>query len=165
MPESFGIFASELAFTAFQQKGIALTYEQIQQFIESPWLTVETMLKQSAHRRFLQRQAKLTEDQKRRALLTEEDYIQIMIGRGQQFALGSPLKAKALGYEFSHKSFFEYFVAKRILRLVEKDHASAVRQGLDLLNTRPIQEEPEVLDFLVEGWRAETATQTHARIF
>ena len=157
LPESFDVFASELAFTAFQQKGIALSYEQIQQLIQSPWLTVKTALKQSAHRRFLQRQAQLTEDQKRRALLTEEDYIEIMLGLGQQFALGAPLKARALGYEFSHKSFFEYFVAKRILRLVEKDHALAVREGLDLLNTRAIQEEPEVIDFLVEGWIPETA--------
>ena len=156
--ESFGIFASELAFTAFKQKGIALTYEQIQQLVQSsPWLTVETALKQGAYRRFLQRQAKLTEDQKRRALLTEEDYIQIMLGRGQQFALGAPLKARALGYEFTHKSFFEYFVAKRILNLATLDQAFAVKAGLDLLNTRPIQEESEVLDFLGEGWSEEIA--------
>lgn len=166
LSESFAVFASEVAFTAFEQKSMGLlTYEQIKQFVQSPWLNLETSLIQDAHQRFLQRQLKLTETQKRRALLTEEDYLQIMLGRGQQFGLEAPLKAKALGYEFTHKSFFEYFTAKRLLQWQDKEHSLIVREALIRLNTRSLQEESEVLVFAAEGWRVQSCQALIAPLF
>ena len=79
-----------------------------------------------------------------------------MLGRGQQFGLEAPLKAKALGYEFTHKSFFEYFVAKYLFLWGDKNHATIVTDALMRLNTRSLQEEWEILVFVVEGCQAQS---------
>ena len=154
LAQSFELFAAEVAFTAFQNKGITLETQVVHQ-LSSRWGEMESEVKAESHARFKEREAHLTQSAKRRALLTEADFEQIMLSRLHQFQGGLPLKEKTLGYEFSHKSFFEYFVAQRILNLATLDQALAVKVGLGLLNSRPIQEEPEVLDFLVESWADE----------
>ena len=155
--ESFERFGSEVAFAAFQNKEIMLDSKIVRQ-LASPWGHLKSEVKNRSEARFKAREARLTSSTKRRELLTQSDFTHIMLSRLIQFQAGSPLKEKTFGYEFSHKSFFEYFVAQRILELATRDPASAVKAGLQLLNSRPIQEEPEVLDFFVEGWRTETAT-------
>ena len=138
----------------------SLSYEQGMKLrnqsslFESAWVNIETALKQVARRQFLARQAKLTEAQKRRALLMEEDYIQIMLGRGQQFGLESPVTVKTTGYEFRHKSFFEYYAAKHLLQLIQYVDPQMIQtQEISVLNGRAIQEESEILTFWYEGWK------------
>ena len=90
----------------------------------------------------------------RRSLLSQEDYLKILQERCVQFESDSPLKVRAESLEFSHKSFFEYFAAKRLIRMMQKAPQLALHEGLQLLNSRSLQEEPEVLRFWIEGWES-----------
>ena len=160
----FEQFASEVAFTAFQEKGITLDTKKVES-LPSRWGHLKALVEADSQTRFKEREAKRDEKTQRRALLTQADFTHIMHARLGQFQSGSPLKEKTFGVEFSHKSFFEYFVAQRILSLATENPTSAVKEGLILLNTRPIQEEPEVLDFLAEGWSEETAKRLTPMFF
>jgi hypothetical protein len=70
-------------------------------------------------------------------------------------ACQQPLKLRRGGkekqYEYSHKSIFEYGLAKRILLLQHSSHI--VEEGIGLLGSRKIQEELETLQFLQEDWQ------------
>jgi len=56
-------------------------------------------------------------------------------------------------YEFSHKHLFEYFMAKKLVKLNATD--SIIEDGSLLIGTRPIQAERGALRFWEEGFREE----------
>jgi WD40 repeat protein/serine/threonine protein kinase len=153
--ESFNAFASEMAFFAFQKKLISLPKYQEVELVNSSsyWLNLEKLVSQCSQETFSERQRLLTIENRRRALLSEKDYAGIMLWRLKQFEAGSPLKNRMLDCEFIHKSFFEYFTAKRVVELRKYQAEDIVRAGLQLLNYRSLQEEPETLNFMVEAWR------------
>ena len=151
--ESFQTFAAQLAFTAFQQKGTALPDETAKQ-LNSPWISIKDIVEKTSRTVFVERQANLRVEKKRRALLTEDDYVHIMDNRLSQFQMGSPLKEHSGSYEFTHKSFFEYFSAKHLLKSTKADPQGITTTYLSLLNLRSLQEEPEILAFWQEGWEA-----------
>ncbi len=149
---SFQDFAGQMAFAAFKAHNIALFSDKVKE-LPSPWVLLKEKFEEDSKAEFAKRRAKLTEEKKRRALLSEEDYINVMRSRLEQFSAGSPLKRRELSHEFSHKSFFEYFMAKHLVLLREKEEIAEIIKSLHCLNTRSLQEEPEVLSFWVEGWR------------
>ena len=151
----FHDFASKVAWEMFQEKTLILGQKTASKQLSSPWTGLEAQLTHDSRTQFQERQGMIDWEGRggeRRALLTESDYIVTMRKRCEQFEEGLPLKRRAFGYEFTHKSFFEYYAAKRILQLAEKEERKIVNAGLELLNTRPIQAEPEILGFLVEMW-------------
>lgn len=143
--ESFRAFAADFAFTCFRKESTAE--------LSSPWMALQQLIIENAQQLFKERQKNLNSVNKLRALLTMQNFIDIMLNRLQQFLLSTPLKARnqVEQYEFNHKSFFEYFIAKRILHLSQLSFENAVKEGLLLLNNRAIQEEPEALIFVREG--------------
>ena len=149
--ESFQDFATQVAFTAFCQKTIALSVKEIQTFA-TPWARLAKAVEADSRKIFKDRQSKLNTKIKRRALLAENEYIQIMMSRLQQFEIHSPLKRRAFGYEFTHKSFFEYFAAKHLLQLIQRGYTNYLEQRICLIEYTIIQEEPEILHFWREGW-------------
>ena len=149
--ESFQMFASQVAFTAFQQRGISLSRQEATK-LATPWIRLLKAVESDSRQVFKARQLKLTTETKRRALLKEDEYVRIMMNRLQQFEAGSPLKRRIAGYEFTHKSFFEYFCAKHLLQLIKYEPQKIWNRGFLLLNKRSLQEESEILTFWNEGW-------------
>ena len=161
---SYQAFMSEIAWQAFQQKDITLGWQEAKEL--SPWAQVKQYAEEEAKDEFAQRQAqqqkalsKTREAEQaqlgRRNLLNEKDYVQLTQNKVAQFETELPLqlrgKEKEKRYEYSHKSLFEYGMAKRLLLL--QHSPDIVGEGIKLLNRRKIQEEPEALQFWQEGWK------------
>ena len=156
---SYQAFISEVAWQSFQQKGITLGWEEAKRL--SPWARVKQYAEEDAKDEFAQRQKTLTEAGKagqgqvgRRSLLSEEDYVRLIQKKVSQAEGELPLQLRGEGnqrrYEYSHKSLFEYGMTKRILLL--QHSSNIVKEGIGLLNSRKIQEEPKALQFWQEGW-------------
>ena len=161
---SYQAFISKVAWWAFQQGGITLERKEARCIF--PWANVKKYTGREAKDKFAKQQAKLQaevenapEEKKsqleRRNLLNEADYVSLAKKRVNQFEAELPLKLrgerKEKHYEYSHKSLFEYGIAKRLLLL--KNSPNIVKEGVSLLNSRKIQEDPEVLQFWQEGWK------------
>ena len=157
---SYQAFMSEVAWQSFQQKDITLDWEKAKDI--SPWAQVKQYAEEDAKDEFVKRQAQLTQaakekkaQQGRRSLLNEDDYVRLIQKRVGQAEGELPLQLRGEGnqrrYEYSHKSLFEYGMAKRLLLL--KNSPNTVEEGIVLLNSRKIQEEPEALQFWQEGWK------------
>ena len=158
---SFNRVAAEVAFKVFQSKSLTLKEETALKLMTSDWLTLEQSVAAESRRRFKLREKALVtkkaqSQEIRRTLLSEADYVAIQVWRSQQFQQHLPLKHKAFGYEFSHKSFFEYFTARRLALVNQSSDPKA--EGLVLFNTRSLQEEPEVLAFWREAWQSHVLT-------
>lgn len=155
--KSFNTFAAGIAFEGFQKKTFFLDTENTSpdlRALHDLWCNLEERVLKDAEQKFAVREKTLTEAERRRVVLNKEDYTKIMLLRLQQFKAGSPLKIKNNKFfEVTHKSFFEYFSAKRIVELREQDPKFIIEKGLMLLNRRPIQEEPEILHFVSEAWQ------------
>ncbi len=156
--DSFNTFASEIAFKSFEARTLqfqpALHTTGLSEMVHR-WFGLKEEVEKSSNSLFGVRQAKLDESDstRRRALLSIEDFRRIANRRLIQFEAGSPLKCKSDFYEFRHKSFFEYFVARRVVDLRVKTPEQIIQEGLQLLNTRSLQEEPQTLNFIVEAWQ------------
>lgn len=158
--ESFNAFAANIAFNAFNKGAISLDIKTaIEYSLQSQiWINLKEQVAKDSQQNFFLRKKRLTTQTQRRALLNEQDYTQIMLWRLQLFEADSPLKNRIFSFDFTHKSFFEYFMAKRIIELRKEEIKSIIEKGLELLNHRPIQLEPEALRFINEAWQ-ESDTQ------
>ena len=157
---SYQAFMSTVAGQAFQQKVITLGVEEAKGI--SPWADLPRYVEEVAKGEFAERTKKLQaainealEEKKaqlsRRSLLTEGDFVSLNQKRIGQAEAELPLKRRGQHYEYSHKSLFEYGIAKRLLLL--RNSPTIVEEGIKLLNSRKIQEEPEALQFWQEGWK------------
>ena len=157
---SYQAFVSEVAWQSFQQKDITLGWEKAK--VISPWTQVKQYAQEDAKDEFVKRQAQLTQgaeerkaQQGRRSLLNEDDYVHLTQKKVGQAEGELPLQLRGEGseqrYEYTHKSLFEYGMAKRLLLL--RNSPNIVEEGIKLLNNRKIQEEPEALQFWQEGWK------------
>ena len=157
---SYQAFMSGVAGQAFQQKAITLSVEEAKGI--SPWADLPKYVEEVSKKEFAERKAKLhaeidqaPEEKKaqlsRRSLLNEDDYVSLNQKRIGQAEAELSLKRRGQHYEYSHKSLFEYGTAKRLLLL--QHSPNIVEEGIKLLNSRKIQEEPEVLQFWQEGWK------------
>jgi len=176
---SYQEFASRIAFSAFQKNGITLEWKEA--LMVSTWANLKDLAQSQAKDEFAQRQEKLAanlkeanEEEKnkltRRSLLTEEDYVAMIMKRVQQFESELPMHLRGEGlekrYKYSHKSLFEYFIAKRILMLKNlKNNDSIIEEGIRLLQGRPIQAEKEALNFFEEGWGEDESNQLKEPLF
>jgi WD40 repeat protein/serine/threonine protein kinase len=173
---SYQAFASEVAFGAFQQGGITLGWKETRGFFK--WPDLKEYAESEAKEEFTKRQEELAvkleeagekeiAQLRRRSLLTEEDYVTMKLKRVQQFEGELPMKVRSSEedkrYESSHKSLFEYFMAKRLHMLKNSD--TIVEEGLQLLQARPIQDEKEALVFWEEGWGEEEVNRLKEPFF
>jgi WD40 repeat protein/serine/threonine protein kinase len=173
---SYQAFISEVAIRAFNNKGITLSLEKAQGVSE--WAKLEEYTEEEAKNEFAERQEQLKlklanaddsekEQLMRRSLLKEEDYILMKAKDVQQVEAELPMKLRGDGigkrYEYSHKSLFEYGMAKRLLML--KDSDSIIKEGIRLLGGRPIQAERESLVFWEEGWGGEEVDKLKEPLF
>ncbi len=152
--DGFEAFGAEIAMKAFQQGAINFNMTSLEEVTANSqlWLDLKNHIVQESRKNYTERQKSLTDQHQRRALLSETDYIAIILRRYDQFSTGSPLKHKSSSWQFSHKSFFEFFVAKNIVRLKLMDEKSIFETAIALMNKRLFLEEPEVLNYLVEAW-------------
>src|SRR5262249_236931 len=132
--DSFQSFASEVAFKACQKEGTILKQGDVNKLKHS-WIQLEEMVKEDAHREFAKRKdaiSKMDEQEKlqkgRRVILSEEDFISMMQSRRQQFENDLPLKIRGGGHEFSHRSLFEYFVAKKLLQFLRNNEPDFISE-------------------------------------
>jgi tetratricopeptide (TPR) repeat protein/serine/threonine protein kinase len=153
--DSFQAFAGDIAFRACQNKSTIFNLQEAVSKLSYPWVRLEELVAQDARGQFKKRQeglSKANEKEKlqkqRHTLLSEEDFIVVMQKRRQQLETDLPLKIRNDGYEFSHKSLFEYFVAKRLFQLHELDESM-------LLTARLADSNSEALLFFYEGWKEE----------
>ncbi len=156
--ESFNLFASEIALNAFQQKTLSLSDHQPLALTPSSadWLKLSQLVSKDSQQTFQNRQERLSDQERRRALLDEHDYRHIMNWRLKQFETGALLRHKALHYEFSHKSFYEYFIAVRLWRLLNEEVETLAK----FWKVRPLTEERPVIDFLVEFYQTNRPVQS-----
>jgi WD40 repeat protein/serine/threonine protein kinase len=159
---SYQAFASEVAMRAFNHKRITLSIEETKGL--SAWVYLKEYAEEEARKEFSEKEkTKL----KRRSLLSQEDYVLMMLKRVQQFEAELTTKVRGIDgdkrYEYSHKSLFEYFMAKRLVML--KDSDWIVKEGIRLLEKRPIQEEREALAFWEEGWGIEEVNRLKEPLF
>lgn len=117
LKDSFNTFASELAFKAFINKQLFYKKEEIKRLKRPlPWSTLENSVTLVAENTF-KKHTKLLPDKEKpsRSLLGANSYISIMQERYQKFMADSPLKPRGDRYEFTHKSFLEYYAALYML--------------------------------------------------
>jgi len=151
--DSFNALASEIAFEAFKKKSLSFKHEYRYNVSTHAnlWLDLREKVTEHSRKTFALRKA--AQGNARRALLNEEDFATIMRLKLRQFELSSPLKRRNASFDPSHKSFLEYFIARRIIELRREERANIFKEGLQLLNARSLQEEPETLRFMVEAWQ------------
>ncbi len=147
---SFCQLAGSLAFDAYQQKTHLVEEKPYVDEKSYPWLHLLSLVESASRAEFAKRKRALADNPEAsaRALLSEEDYVSLMHIKGEYFTILSPLKQRASGqWNFLHKSFYEYFVASFLLKLCDN-------QGLEnlyhALNSRNIQEERGIIDFMAE---------------
>jgi WD40 repeat protein/ankyrin repeat protein/serine/threonine protein kinase len=173
---SYQAFASDIAYRAFQKESVTLEWKESAQV--SNWADVKKYVKQEAEGEFLKRQEKLQSDLakaneeeqkklKRRVLLSKEEHIIMKLRNVQQFEGELPMKLRGVDgderYEYSHRSLFEYFIAKRLTML--RNSNRVVEEGIGLLNGRAIQDEKEALFFWEEGWGIEEVNKLKEPLF
>jgi len=151
--DSFNAFASEIAFEAFKEKVWSFKYDN--GYNLSPhtrlWLNLGEKVTEHSRKTFALR--KNIQENAKRSLLSEKDFIKIMELKLKHFELSSPLKRRNTSFDPSHKSFLEYFIARRIIELRKKENTYIFEEGLQLLNARPLQKESEILRFMIEAWQ------------
>jgi hypothetical protein len=97
------VFATSIAFSAFQRNGIKLAWEEAKGI--SKWVNLQGHVTRKAQKEFAKRKEKLqvkvkeaNEEEKkqltRRSLLSEEDYVTMKLKRMQQFEAGLPMKLR-----------------------------------------------------------------------
>jgi len=130
---SYKAFVSEVAAEAFHAGEIRLSEDLAVKKIHSFWLHFDALLDHDSRRRFHTRAVALDwqEDlhQKRRALLTEKDYLHVQRQKAERYLMTFPLQRRGEGYEFIHKSMFEYGVVLRIVQLSQKSLPVAILSG------------------------------------
>jgi len=156
----FQAFASEIAFRALQNNGITFNRQEALRKLKSPWVKLKELVTKDARELFAKRLDELSKasekeklQKQRRTLLSEEDFVLMMQKRCQQFEIDLPLKVRGGEYEFSHKSFFEYFLAKKLLEVRLDETDLIFEKDLSSLMEELIESDPEVLLFLDEGWK------------
>ena len=143
---SFYLLAETLAFDAYKQNTLLLKAELYLDEKTYPWLHLHTLINTAAAAEFEQREKSV--ENKNRALLTIDDYMSLMRAKGADFMLLSPLQQRGnTHWNFVHKSFYEYFVARFLLHLSSEPDFKSLAQ---CLNSRNIQEEPGIIDFIAE---------------
>ena len=160
---SYQAFMSKVAWQAFEQKGIILGWEEAKKI--SPWTQLKQYAEQEAKDEFAQRKEKQQKalaaaaaqgQTERRSLLSEDDYVRLTQEKVGRVESELPLQLRGEGkekrYEYSHKSLFEYGMAKRLLLL--QYSPNIVQEGIQLLNSRKVQEEPEAIRFWQGGWKS-----------
>src|SRR6185369_13253917 len=172
---SYQAFISEVAMRAFNNHDITLNLQEAKGL--SAWVCLNEYAEEEAKKEFADRQKQLQAKLKdapdsekeqllRRSLLKEEDYVLMKAKAIQQVAAELPMKLRGEGtdkrYEYSHKSLFEYGMAKWLLMLQDHEPKKVVKEGIRLLNSRKIQEEREAFQFLEEGWSEKAMTQLPA---
>jgi len=157
--ESFQAFAKDIAFKACQKRGIAFSLQEALRELNHAWVKLKKLVKEDARKQFAKRQEELNKasdkekvQKERRVLLSEEDFVVMMQSRRYQFENDLPLKIRSNRYEFSHKSIFEYFVAKRLLDFQESETDFISEEELQLLVKDLVKSSPEALLFLHEAW-------------
>jgi hypothetical protein len=135
--------------------------------LSGAWVKLGTLVSEDARKQFTEREKALSEaskreraQQERRTLLSKEDFVRMMQRSRQQFESALPLKIRSSSYEFSHKTLFEYFVAKQPLQLDEKADIS-LEEKLGALMDRLTASiyDFEILLFLHEGWKEQMEKQ------
>jgi len=157
---SFQAFARDVAFRACQKESTIFSLQEAAKELDSPWVKLKELVAEEARKQFAKRQEEISnanEDEKvqkqRRALLNEKDFIVLKQMNRQQFEVDLPLKIRGKGYEFSHRSLFEYFVAKRFLQLCDTEADFTIEKDLWSLMDWLIESNSEILLFLNEGWK------------
>jgi len=150
---SYEAFASEVAFSAHQKGGNTVLREELIGETTSEWINLKKTIEQELLKEYDEQVKEKPEHQ-----LTKENFVLRIKRCMEQFESELPLKTygqegAAQIYEFSHKSLFEYFMAKKLIML--KDSDAIIEEGSRLLCFRPVQIEKGALRFWEEGWRDE----------
>jgi len=97
---------------------------------------------------------------KRRALLKPDDFLRMMQRNRLQFESALPLKKRSDSYEYSHKSLFEFFVAKKLLQFdKEADIISDEKLGDLTYRLKESIYDFGILLFVHEGWEEQVEKQ------
>jgi len=162
--DSFQTFARDVAFKACQNVNITLNLQEAAAKLNYPWVKLKELVEEDARKQFAKREetlSKANEEEKsqkrRRVLINEANFIAMMQRRRQQFESDLPLKIRNDSYEFSHKSLFEYFVAKKLLQFCNKEASLILEEDLYSLTRRLADSVSDfgTLLFLYEGWKEE----------
>ena len=157
---SFQAFARQVALLACQDHGITLPVARADE-TGSAWARLEELVRQEARQRYKEREGRLAQlseaekkEQKRRMVLTEEDFVQMRQQQAAQLSAGLPLHPRAGMLEFIHKSVFEYCTAQQLMRLLgeEADRFSEEKLGTLLGWIR--KSFPEALMFVHENMQS-----------
>src|SRR5262249_53789912 len=137
---SFLQFCSKAAFFAYKdnQNYLPLNFP-----FSSSWFNLEDKIKEDSTATF---QKRLSTSSNRRKLLTLNEYCQIKVNQVRQFLMNSPLQKKSWGFEFTHKSFFEFFWA-RILLAISPGHQNLVEFLGEILSVRNLSKDHHLLSF------------------
>lgn len=147
---SFKKYASRVAFRVFLNRGISMHLTECGEIAGYKWSNVRNIVNSDAKNNFLENSHKFPSSELPTVL--DEDFSRIMMLRLHQFESECPLGWNSNGHvEFSHKLFFEYFCAERILLEAEQPE-NFNETAKKVLSERDLKEEPEILEFISEGW-------------
>jgi tetratricopeptide (TPR) repeat protein len=156
--ESYQTFTRDVAFKACQRDRLTLSLEEALRELNHTWVRLGALVSEDAQKQFAEREESLIKasekekvQKERRTLLREEDFIMMMQKRRQQFEPDLPLKIRGQGYEFSHKSLFEYFVAGRLREFFDCEVDFISEKELQSLMNELVKSKPEALIFLHEA--------------
>jgi len=154
---SYEAFASEVAFSAHQKGGNTVLREELIGETTSEWINLKKTIEQDLLKEY-DAQVERSKEKSAEHQLNKENFVLRIKRCMEQFESELPLKTYGQEgasqiYEFSHKSLFEYFMAKKLIML--KDSDAIIEEGSRLLMYRPVQTEKGALRFWEEGWRDE----------
>jgi len=157
---SFQAFARQVAFLACQDQGITLALAEAPK-MGSAWAQLGELVQQKAQQRYKERESRLAQsseaekkEQKRRMVLTEEDFVQMRQQKAAQLSASLPLHPRAGLLEFIHRSVFEYCTAQQLLRLLGDEADCISEEELEVLLDWTTETFPEVLMFVHEHMEA-----------
>eukprot|EP01124_Arcella_intermedia_P003567 TRINITY_DN11970_c0_g1_i1.p1 TRINITY_DN11970_c0_g1~~TRINITY_DN11970_c0_g1_i1.p1 ORF type:complete len:986 (-),score=271.05 TRINITY_DN11970_c0_g1_i1:8-2743(-) len=147
LAESYQNFLNQISWLCCQNSTFSLSDKQVEPLkAKNPWLNVLEFTLEDAKNEFLERTKKSLEN-KRRMVLTEDDYVNLIQKRTEQFLSFLPLKLIKNEYQFIHKSICEYSIAKFFFSV--KNAKWAIEPEI----LRVLQQnDPVVYDFLSELW-------------
>jgi tetratricopeptide (TPR) repeat protein len=154
---------------AAQAKGSSLA-EAAAGNAASPWTRLRELVQEEAQRRYVERESRLsqlgTEEQKehkRRMVLTLKDFVSMCGQAVVKMTASLPLRLRGDGYEYVHKSVFEYCAARQLLREARRGEAGMTIEELQGILNWAANAAPQILLFVDELLQPDRTDQQSVR--
>lgn len=122
------------------------------------WVNLKTLVAEDARQTFRSKRQGLEAKKQYRAILSEEDFVQMQLSLLSEFLQNLPFKFDSANHDYIHRSLYEFLMARALISGLhlaashQQDHKPLTK----MLLGQPIQSEPAIFGFFCEEFCAQS---------